>query len=381
MNRSIAPLLAGLLLAGCGESPVAITHTGERPAALFVAGGATGTGCTRQEPCGTFEAAYTAAKAGQVIEIAPGAYGKQLIPALPKPGSAVEFRAKGKGVEVEGLEIKADRVVVRGVTSTHNLDVTSDNPADPVEDVRLYDVHTATHYLLGARNFSWRRGSIGPSVDAKASMIGGTPASHRVTYDRIKWHDATRTSADVHTECLLALGVQGLTIRNSRFTNCAVFDILLSRIGSDPAPRDIVIENTVLEASQDVGGKTAYFAMMTGEDPLDGLTLRNNTWDLGLALQGPVTRGVITGNIGRAASCAPSIRYSHNVFTDKRCGSSDRVVRGAFSQFVDPAQGDWRLKPRAAAIGAADPKAAPVKDAAGKARVKRPDAGAFEFRG
>lgn len=381
MNRSIAPLLAALAFAACGESPAAITPTGERPPARYVAEGAKGTDCTRQTPCGTFEAAYTVAKAGEIVEVAPGAYGQQLIPALPKPGRAVEFRASGKGVRVEGLEIKADRVVVRGVTSTRNLDVTSDNPADPVEDVRLFDVHTATHYLLGARDFLWRRGSIGPSVDEKASMIGGTPASHRVTYDRVTWHDATRTSEDVHTECLLALGVQGLTIRNSRFTNCAVFDILLSRIGADPAPRDVVIENTVLEASRDVGDKPAFYALMTGEDPLDGLTLRNNTWDLGLALQGPITRGEITGNIGRVASCAPGIRYSHNVFTDKRCGPSDRVVRGAFGQFVAPADGNWRLKPRAAAIGAADPKHAPARDATGKPRVKRPDAGAYEFRG
>ncbi|WP_211233057.1 choice-of-anchor Q domain-containing protein [Solirubrobacter soli] len=300
---------------------------------------------------------------------------------LTKPGKPVEIAASGRGVKFDGLDIKADNVILRGMSSTSYLTVDSGNAADPVENVRLYDMHTATHFLLGVKHFVWKRGSIGPSVDEKASMIGGTPTSYDITYDHVTWHDATRTSGDVHTECLLALGVQGLTIRNSRFTNCAVFDILLSRIGADPPPRNVVIENTVLEKSIDLGDKPGFYSLMTGADPLDGLTLRNNVWDLGLALQGPIANGHITGNIGRAASCADGVRYTNNVFTDKRCDRSDRVVPSAFTQFVDPREGNWRLKPRAAAINAGDPKAAPTRDAGGHSRTGKPDAGAYEYRG
>jgi hypothetical protein len=134
-------------------------------------------------------------------------------------------------------------------------------------------------------------------------------------------------------------------------------------------PRDILIENTVLEASRDVDGSDAYYTLLTGSDTLHGLTLRNNVWELGLGLQGSLVNAEISGNIGRLASCSDTARYSHNVFTDRRCGSTDRVVHGAFSQFVDPAHGNWRLKPGAAAIGAGDP------------RSGRPDAGAHQYRG
>jgi hypothetical protein len=382
MKRSIVLTSIAAFLAACGGESAAVPAGKQRPEApdRYVTSGGTGISCTKRDPCGSLEAAYTAARAGDIVEVAPGRYPQQVVPVLPKPGDRITFRAAGRGVILHGLDIKADHVALRGMRVSTALDVNSGDPADPVEGVRLYDMHTSTHFILGAKNFAWKGGSIGPSVDAKASMIGGTPASYRLTYDRVTWHDSTRTSGDVHTECLLALGVQGLTIRNSRFTNCAVFDILLSRIGSDPPPRDIVIENTVLEATTDIGGKPAFYSLMTGADPLDGLTLRNNVWGLGLALQGPITNGTIAGNIGRGASCTSGVRYVRNVFTDKRCGSTDRVVPSAFKQFVDPDKGDWRLKTRAAAIDFAAPGSAPARDARGRSRSGRPDAGAFEYR-
>lgn len=378
MKRSIALAVVALVFGACGEStddPVAEQAKPSR----FVAPDGAGTDCTQTQPCGTFEAAYKAAKPGELIEVAPGRYGAQLLPATGEAGPRIEFRGAGRGVRIDGLDIKADHVAVRAITSAY-VNVDSGDPDDLVEDVRLFDVDTRTHFMRGVRDFLWQGGSIGPSHDAKASMIAGTPPSHRLIYDRVTWHDATRSDASIHTECLIALGVQGLTIRNSRFTNCAVLDILLSRIDQDPPPRDIVIENTVLEASRELGGKPAYFSVQTGADPIDGLTLRNNVWGNGISFQGPVTRGVITGNIGWAGPCVPGIEYSHNVFIDHACAPTDRVDAAAFSQFVDPGKGDWRLKPRAAAIDAADPTQAPRRDATGKARDQRPDAGAFEYR-
>ncbi len=348
----------------------------------YVAPGGDGPKCERSDPCGSIEAAYKLAKPGERVEVTAGAYGPQVIPALGHARPRIEVRAARRArVSVAGLEIRADHVVLRGIDSSDYLNVDSTLPDDPVEDVTLVGVRTATHVLVGTRNFTWRGGSIGPKLDDKLSFIAGRPTNYRATYDRVTWHDATRTSGDVHTECLMVLGVQGLTIKNSRFTNCAVFDMLISRLAGDPVPRDIVIENTVLEASKDVDGSNGYYAIITGTDPIHGLTLRNNTWDLGIAFQGPVTNARVTGNIGRAASCLDGARYSHNVFTDKRCGGTDRVVRNAFSQFVNPAKGDWRLKRGARAVDAADPRDHPRRDAAGTRRSGRPDAGAFELRG
>ncbi|MDA0168671.1 hypothetical protein OJ998_06200 [Solirubrobacter taibaiensis] len=374
-----AILLATVLLASaCAgtAAPAAKVRT------LYVAAGGGGVKCERADPCGSFEAGYRAARPGNRIVVAGGAYGPQVIPTLGRARPRIEFTAaRGERVTVAGLDIRADHLVVRRIKSSAHLNVDSQVPDDFVDDVTLVDAAATTHVLVGTRDFVWRGGSIGPKVDEKLAFIAGRPTNYRVTYDRVTWHDATRTNADVHTECLMVLGVQGLTIKNSRFTNCAVFDILISRLGGDPLSRDIVIENTVLEASKDVDGSDGYQSLLTGTDPIDGLTLRNNTWDLGMAFQGPITRGHFVGNIGRVASCADGVNYSRNVFTDRRCGATDRLVRGAFSQFVNPQKGDWRLARGAAAIGAADARNHPKRDARGARRDGRPDAGAYEYKG
>lgn len=373
--KSRCLLVTLLALAACGGS--------EAPAAVrtvYVAPGGQGTHCSAKDPCGSIEAGYRAARPGDRVAVAAGHYGAQVIPSLGRRRPAIDIRGR-RGVVVDGLDVRADNVAVRRISSTSYVDIDSGVPGDFVDNARLYDVDGTTHALVGTRNFLWRGGSLGPSHDNKIAFIAGTPTSYHATYDGVTWHDATRSNNGVHTECLIVLGIQGLTIRNSRFTNCAVFDVLISKIGEDPVPRDIVIENTVLEASKDVGGKDGYYSLMTGSDTLHGFELRNNVWDLGLALQGPLVDARIAGNIGRFASCSDTARYAHNVFEDKRCGASDKIAHGAFSQFVDPAGGNWRLKRGAAAIGAGDPHDHPHRDAAGAKRVGKPDAGAYEYRG
>jgi hypothetical protein len=337
--------------------------------------------CTVVAPCATFERAYRQAAPGDSVEIAGGSYGHQTIPSLGRPAPRITFRpALGASVTVSGLDVTADHVTVRDVTSQGYMAVEG-RTEDTVDDLQLYNVHAAKHWLAGSRDFLWKGGSIGPSHDDKASMIAGTPTSYRATYDGVLWHDATRSNASVHTECLMALGVQGLTIRNSRFVNCAVFNILISKLDGDPDPRDVLIENTVFGETKDVGTKAAYHALMTGALPWNGFVLRNNVWEQTPAFQGSFTNARITSNIGPMSVCQAGIAYSHNVFTDRRCGATDVQDAKAMSQFVSPGAGDFRLLPGASAIDRGDPLDSSQLDALGYRRRGLPDAGAFEFGG
>lgn len=337
--------------------------------------------CTAMAPCATFERAYRQAAPGDAVEIAGGGYGHQTIPSLGRAAPRITFRpALGAAVTVTGLDVTADHVTVRDVTSQGYMAVEG-RTEDTVDDLQLYNVHAAKHWLAGSRDFLWKGGSIGPSHDDKASMIAGTPTSYRATYDGVLWHDATRSNASVHTECLMALGVQGLTIRNSRFVNCAVFNILISKLDGDPDPRDVLIENTVFGETKDVGDKAAYHALMTGALPWNGFVLRNNVWEQTPAFQGTFTNARISSNLGPMSVCQAGIAYSHNVFTDRRCGASDVQDARVMSQFVAPDAGDFRLLPGATAIDRGDPLDAPQFDALGYRRRGLPDAGAFEFGG
>jgi endonuclease YncB( thermonuclease family) len=348
----------------------------------YVSPSGSGGACSAAAPCGSFEAAYAVAQPGDVVIVAGGTYPRQVVPSPGKPAPAIEFRAAdGASVVAAGIDVRADNVVMRGMRSSSYLDLDSSNAADPIENVRFVNMHTNTHLLLNARDFVWQGGSIGPSFNEKASMIGGSPPSYRATYDSVLWHDATRNSADVHMECFYVTGIQGLTIRNSRFSNCAVFDLLLTKLPADPQPRDVLIENTVFERSRDVDGSSAYYSFMVHQVAnIDGFVLRNNVWELPFVVLGSVSNARAVGNIG-LGDCQSGVRYSHNVFTGGRCAPTDKVVGDAFSQFVNRAAGDWRLKAGAAAIDAGDPADHPSLDALGHARPfgGGPDAGPYEF--
>jgi endonuclease YncB( thermonuclease family) len=355
-------------------------------ATRYVAPNGSGSACTAVAPCASFDAAYRAAAPGDSVEVAAGSYGTQRIPALGKPGPAIEFRpAAGAGVTLGEFDVLADHVTVRSMSMAAG-EVGSVSANDPVEGVTFIDVNAAEHWLSNGRDFTWKGGSIGPRVDKQIAFIGGSPASYRTTYDGVLFHDATRTSSSVHTECLFAMGVQGLTVRNSRFRNCAVFNAYIGKIGSDPDPRDVLFENNVMEKSMDVGGKSGYYAMIFDKAAFKNITLRNNTFAQGVLL-GDASTGTsfenarLTGNIMATGNCSASVSYSRNIFTDRKCGASDRAVAGAFGQLANPAGGDYHLKPGAAAIDAADPGEAPPTDADGYARNvgAAPDVGAYEF--
>ena len=347
-----------------------------------VAPNGSGSACTAAAPCGSFDAAYRAAAPGDVVEVAPGSYSAQRIPALGKPGPDVEFRSASGGVSLGNLEVLADHVTIRGM-STGAAEVGSVTANDPVEGVTFVNVDAGTHWLSNGRDFTWNGGSIGPRVDKQIAFIGGNPASYRTTYDGVLFHDATRTSANVHTECLFAMGVQGLTVRNSRFRNCAVFNAYVGKIGSDPNPRDVLFENNVMEKSRDVDGSAGYYAMIFDKAAFDNITLRNNTIAQGVLFGdgASFSNTRMVGNVIESGVCHSAVSYARNIFTDRRCGGTDRVVSGAFGQFVNAAAGDFHLKPGAAAIDAADPAEAPATDADGYARSvgSAPDAGAYEF--
>lgn len=382
-------LLVLLALTAVAAVTFLVVRPGPADAAdFYIAPSGGGTACSASSPCGSLDAAYRAAAPGDVVEVGGGSYGKQEVPALGRPGPAIEFRpAQGASVVFNGVDVRADWVTLRGMRSSAYLDVAPKAPTDPIEHVRFFDMHAKTHFLNNARDFVWTRGSIGPSLNDKVSMIGGAPVSQNLTYDGVLWHDAERTDAGVHMECLFAASVQGLTIRNSRFTNCAVFDVFITKLGSDPQPTDVVFENNVFEHSTNVGANTrayAAFAIQT-EAKLNHIVLRNNTWEQGWQQEnGAIASGRVVGNLGESdwsGGCRPELTYSHNVFTSKKCGPTDKVQANAFSQFQNRAAGDWRLKPGAAAIDAGDPSDHPALDASGNVRPwgRAPDAGAFEY--
>ncbi len=329
-------------------------------------------------PCRSFGYAYRQASAGDVVELAAGSYGAQSIPSVAgRSAPAVELRASGGTVTVADLDINGDHVLVRGVRSSNEVSVTN------ARSVAVIDTHAFRVWMQNAHDVLFRGGSYGGNTNTPTVQIAGDPASSALTFDGVDFHDAVATNSTVHMECIWVAGVDGFTVRNSIFRNCAYFDIFFTRLNG-PDPKNVLLENNVFEVTKQWNGQNAPYAVNVANwlSQAQNFHFRNNSFGGDIAIQPTTIANMrLSGNIGAVASCKSGVVYSHNVFTNAKCSASDKQVAAAMSQFADPAAHDWRLRPGAAAIDSADPADSPPTDRDGLGRNGPPDAGAHEYGG
>ena len=123
-------------------------------------------------------------------------------------------------------------------------------PADAtttITDVVLDHVSGGNLQLHNVRNFGDLGGSWGPKNGSPVQIAnqGGTNASlaSHLRFDGTWFHDAIQTGPNDHLECFQSQPADYLTIRNSKFTNCAQFDI---ELGGGSLSTHFLIENNVL---------------------------------------------------------------------------------------------------------------------------------------
>lgn len=331
--------------------------------------GADSGSCLRK-PCASLRYAADRSRPGDVVRVAAGTYGPQTVPAGAR---GVTFRGR-RGAAVRSLDNHAD-----GVTFD-NLDVDAGFAV------------TAGFENHDAAGVTFRNARIGNVTDEKGALVSGAD----LTFDRVAFHDVRLTGPDVHNECVYAIGVPGLTVRNSTFRGCATMDLFFS-YGSwwSPLPPPygrVTLENNVFgHATMEEPGSWHYYSLYVGSTGPDGGALtdwvvRHNTFETAATVDpssGSGSRWV--GNLGDW-NCVAGIRYHRNV--GKRCARSDRRVTPASSSrtrrapfgWVDPPNGDFRLRRGSPAVDAGDPSDAPRRDRTGVRRDARPDAGAHERR-
>ena len=332
--------------------------------------------------CRSFDYAYRQSAAGDTVQVAAGSYGGQTIPSVSGRNlPAVEFvPAPGARPVLNGLNIDGSFVTVRGM-KTGNVNM--DNGSTIVQHATVVDGEGVSIWMNNVRNVTMKGGSFGGIDNKQPVMVGAAPESYNVTFDGVEFHDATASRSDVHTECVMANNVQGLTIKNSLFRNCAYFGVLISSCcGGTLPPRDVLLESNVFENTYQWNGQEAPCSMMIGGVRIQNLTFRNNTYETPLCFSN--TQHVNTkfvGNLGRAGSCASGVTYAYNVWSDNSCSSTDVRDANVSSQWMNPNGHDWRLRSGARAIDSASPTEYPATDRTGAGRNGRADAGAYEYNG
>ena len=172
--------------------------------------------CTQANPCLTLNRAYHVAGSGKVVQIAGGTYGAQDIrPDSTKSATDVILRAApGQTPSFGHVDVSGGHITFERLDFPSGWTVW-----DGISDLTFLNTTGSYLYIFGGQNVSVIGGSYGPSVNTYSfiSATGpGAPVPANILIDGVRFHDYSRSSTSNHTECLHAVSVQNLTIRNSR---------------------------------------------------------------------------------------------------------------------------------------------------------------------
>ncbi len=365
--------------------------------------GSDGNDCSAAKPCKSLNRAYKLAKPGQIVEMASGAYGDTTLSLdsgktssddvvfRPVAGATVTISPQ-LHVHAQHLELRDLRFASKLWIESGAADVTMRNST--LKSFDIYSIGTQS-----SRDISFIGGSVGPSADENSRIASnGTSTSaspQNILIDGVDFHDFTVSpGSGAHVECLQVWAVDGLTIRNSTFRNCEVFDIFLQKLpgGAAATPSNILIENNFFDCC-----RSGYYSIRLADHAgtsWKNVTIRNNSLnkEINPDPSVPYSNVRIVGNVGPAVKFwsgssgaiepkPAGVEVDYNVwYAGSKVGSHDRV---APSGFRDAAGLDFHLASGAAAIDAGDPANAPATDIDGDARPAgpAPDAGADETTG
>jgi hypothetical protein len=336
-DRRVVVLLA-LAVAGCGSDAAPTgqapepTKTPEPPADLYVASnGSDKAACTDDAPCKTLNRAFEVAEAGQVVEIAAGSYGDQVLDAPPKEGGArVVFRpAADADVTLRSIGVSTGPVEFRDLRA--KLGTYNDQNA---RDVMYLRVRAQNLFIRGSSKVAYVESDIGPN-GAKDDMnwitaaYGTDQGARDVLIERTRIHDIVMHEEGAHIDCLAADDVDGLVIRDSSFSNCEHFALLF---GTDTATgrgaRNVVVEGNELDCC-----RSGYYSIGFGQ--VDGpMVVRDNVANKNFGfLGGPVKDVEIHDNTlpGHQESICDKAEWRDNKLTDPQsaiCGPGEEHVTG-----------------------------------------------------
>ena len=311
--------------------------------------------CTQTAPCLSFARAYRVAHCGQTVEVAAGTYpGAQMVKA-DNPGLASGCSSYVVFEPAQGA------TVTLGCPGTGNVGCgplglgssdwapgcCSDGQQGPswVEFKNFvfrgsWEVGGGDHILLendhgpsagnvrDTTNFTMHGGDYGPCQSPSTSPRT-TPCDHNMSFDGngassvlidgVTFHDFSLVNPD-HFECMVVFGAASMTIQNSRFYNCMIYDVAFS-LGNTPS--GVVVQNNWF------GDATNGWALnfMYNGHPDSNVLIRYNSFSDGNAItqsSGSLSNVEIDGNIlGTRADCLPAATYHANLWQAGRCVDDD----------------------------------------------------------
>src|SRR3954453_17003070 len=335
--------------------------------------------CSVAKPCRSLNRAYRLATPGQTVEMAAGTYSDTTLAADASKTSAADVvfqPAAGAAVTLSSqLHISAQHLELRGLRLSSKLwieagaaDVTMRN-----NTLKNFDLYSSGSQ--SSHDISFIGGSVGPSADENSRIASNGPettASPRnILIEGVEFHDFTVSpGSEAHVECLQVWAVDGLTIRNSKFRNCAVFDIFLQKLpgGAAATPSNILIENNFFDCCG-----SGYYSIRIadhGGTSWKNVKIRKNSLnkEINPDPSVPYSNVKIVGNVGPAVKFwsgstgavegkPAGVEVDYNVwYAGAKFGSHDKVAPAGFR---NAGAFDFHLVAGAAAIDAGNPASRP----------------------
>ncbi len=401
MKNSTSRVAAVVLMAGMILAAAAAHAT-----TYYVATtGSDSNACSATAKCLSLSRAYSVAAGGDTIEVAGGSYKAQSIPKRSLGTSVVTFRpAAGETVTLAGLSITASYVEIDDITlsSTGGLTIGDMSQSDTTytNHVTIRNMSGQTMFIVG-QNITMYGGSWGgfnacnSSAEDIADVYPACPngtcqmSSKYITFDGVTFHDVSdngnQCSGAKHVDCLQFLGGEYVTVRNSRFYNCATTNMIL-RPYQNALASNVTIENNFLQDTIDNGGISLNIG--SGGDTISGTnTIRYNS---GGSMSWAPSSGTVSvvGNAFATGACQSNVSYSYNVWTPSWSASCGSNAKKANPTFVGPiptpalnavAPNYHLASTDTVARGAGSSTSYPATDIDGQTRTSPPDAGADQI--
>jgi hypothetical protein len=247
-----------------------------------------------------------------------------------------------------------------------------------------------------------------------SSVVAGCyPGSGQETHtnhlaiDGATWQDNIQTASGQHLECIHWFDGKNSVVRNTRFLNCAQFDLSFQPDGFTPNANvsNFLLENNVLDApcshqSSPCGSNHATtFGCTAGEPAPTGLVIRYNSYPLNSdypqLLEDPNFSGCfgtvqiyanVLGGPANSYVCdsqsAVGANYTNNVWSSSQsCGTNNLANANPSSLYTNPANYDYTLPNNSPAIDYIPTGISyPPTDITGTSRPQhgKADAGAYE---
>ncbi len=383
-------------------------------------GNDTSNNCSSQSnPCLTFNRAYSQASLGDIVEVAAGTYSEQSINYVntsPKNSTSdqpdVVFQpANGASVTINGdITTYASHVTVQNMTA-RDTDIPYDGPA-VVRDVTYKNMDGRNFTIDSGININIIGGDYGPASSCGGSFGGGNNGIRKngsampsnIVIDGVNFHDIQSYDLNAcHIECLIIGAGDAITIKNSKFRNCSIFDIFLQPFNgtiSNVTMGNNWFANPTDQNGNSNSGRAVEFSTRSPWNAnWNNVTIRNNSFNSALNIDDDTsssystyTNFKITGNIldrsgDSANTCNPGVQYNYNVWKGTGCGSSTDVNGSGSFPYINASNNssfNYHLKPDAtSAINRVPTNQAPSQDIDGDNRPQgsAAEAGSDEISG